>query len=1075
LPLTSSLAPRTSNLGFIECGDVVTPPHPNRAGGGVKCHIPLSMSEAKSVSDVGELVRGLQLGDPRSFAVLDNLPVGIFIVAVDGRQLYANTAANEILGREGEPGATAEQRASFYRAYISGTSKPYPPDQLPSMRALRGEHVRVVDLEVHRPDRMVIVDVAAAPIVDAAGAIVGSVATFHDVTAAAQAERAYRALVERVPVGVYSVTSDGEFLLANPALRKMLGYASEEELAQGNLERDHVNRQQRLVFKHVLEERGEIRAFESTWRRRDGNLIHVSQNATVTRKENGRIISYEGIVEDITERKRAQEEVRETRERYRQLVENANDIIYRCDAHGHFTYVNPTVRKILGYTEEELIGKHFTELVAPDHKEVVEAFYRLQFQTKIPNTYYEFPVLARNGDVLWMGQNVQTIVTGQWILGFQAVTRDVSERRRMEMELAQARDAALASARLKSEFLANMSHEIRTPMNGVIGMVDILLATRLSGEQRECALTIRSSAEALLTLVDDILDLSKIEAGKLTIKTANFDLDELIDGITDIFAERATAKGLKFRAVIYPDVYRHLHGDAMRLRQVLLNLVGNAVKFTEAGEVSLSVMREKESGEKMELWFLVNDTGIGIDSADQDRLFNPFVQADGSTTRKYGGTGLGLAISKQLVDMMGGRIGVASSPGEGSTFWFTAAFAKDLGADVTRRTPLTGIRALLLDSNEMNRLVLRRHLSSSSVSVTEAASAEAGNDALRVAATEGQPFDVIVLEMQLSGTDGITVARSIHADPLIRKTPIVLVTAIGKRKSDLDFFKSEGIDTFVMKPVRRAQLAAAIAQVVTVPVGVEDSHRPSEETPQKEKPRILVVEDNVVNQKVAIGQLRHLGYEAEVVGSGAEAIDAIRRRSYDLILLDCQMPDIDGYDVARSIRMMGSETRRIPIVAMTAHVMEGEREKCLAAGMDDYLAKPVSTQRLSTVLVRWLGTREEVVDSEKIAGLQQLARANPSFMRDITGLFREDALVRIHELRDSAARADAETLARAAHSLKSSSGNIGAARMYSLCATIESSARERNLEGVAEMVEQLAAELDRALHVLAQSTDSTSA
>jgi len=1037
------------------------------------------MSKGKGVSDAAELVRGLRLGDPRSFAVLDNLPVGIFIVAADGRQLYANATAKEILGREAEPGSTAEQRASFFRAYVSGTTKPYPPDQLPSMRALRGEHVRVMDLEVHGPERTIIVDVAAAPIVDGAGTIVGAVSTFHDVTAVAQAERAYRELVERVPVGVYSVTPDGEFLLANPAVRTMLGYASEEALAEGNLERDHVDRKQRLVFKHILEERGEIRAFESTWRRRDGNIIHVSQNATVTRDESGRIVSYEGIVEDITERKRAQEEVRETRERYRQLVENANDIIYRCDARGHFTYVNPTVRKVLGYSEEELLGKHFTELVAPDHRGIVEAFYRLQFQTKTPNTYYEFPVLAKSGDVLWMGQNVQAIVTGQWILGFQAVTRDVSERKRMEMELAQARDAALASARLKAEFLANMSHEIRTPMNGVIGMADILLGTRLSAEQRECALTIRSSAAALLTLVDDILDLSKIEAGKLTIKTADFDLDELIDGITDIFAERATAKGVKFRAVIYPDVHRHLHGDAMRLRQVLLNLVGNAVKFTEVGEVNLSIMREKESGENADLWFLVNDTGIGIEAADQERLFNPFVQADGSTTRKYGGTGLGLAISKQLVDMMGGRIGVASSPGEGSTFWFTATFTKHLRADVTRRTPLTGIRALLLDSNEVNRLVLRRHLSSSSVNVEEVVSAEAAIDVLRVAATERRPFDVIVLEMQLSGTDGITVARSIHADPLIGRTPIVLVTAIGKRKSDLDFFESEGIDTFVMKPVRRAQLAAAIAQVATVQVGEGAGFsRPAEAGPQTEADvphQILVVEDNVVNQKVAVGQLRHLGYEAEVVGSGAEAIEAIRRRSYDLILLDCQMPDIDGYDVARSIRKMGSATRRIPIVAMTAHAMEGEREKCLAAGMDDYLAKPVSTQRLSTVLVRWLGTREEVVDTEKIAGLQQLARANPSFMRDITGLFREDALVRIHELRDSASRADAETLARAAHSLKSSSGNIGAARMYSLCATIESSARQGSLEGVAEMVEQLATELDRALHALAQSTDSTSA
>jgi two-component system, sensor histidine kinase and response regulator len=1028
------------------------------------------------VADVAELARSLLPGDSHSFAILDKLPVGVFVIGNDGRQLYANAAAKEILGREVEPGRTAEERASFFRAYVSGTDNPYPPDQLPSMRALRGERVHVMDMEVRGPDRTVIVDIMAAPILDQQGRITGSVATFHDVTAAARAQRAYRALVERVPVGVYSVTPEGKFLLANPALRAMLGYSSEEELAAGNLERDHANRKQRIVFKRILEERGEIRAYESTWRRRDGDLIHVSQNATVTRDESGRILSYEGIVEDITERKRQQEELRETRERYRQLVENANDIIYRCDAYGYFTYVNPTVRKILGYTEPELIGKYFLDLIVPDHRELAEAFYKLQFQTKTPNTYYEFPVLAKNRSVVWMGQNVQTIITGEWILGFQAVARDVSERKRMETELAQARDAALASARLKSEFLANMSHEIRTPMNGVIGMSDILLGTRLTAEQREIALTIRSSAEALLTLVDDILDLSKIEAGKLTIKTADFDLDELIDSITDIFAERAGSKGLRFRAIIYPDVHRHLHGDAMRLRQVLLNLVGNAVKFTEGGEVTLSVMREKDNGEEIELWFLVNDTGIGISETDQQRLFTPFVQADGSTTRKYGGTGLGLAISKQLVDMMGGRIGVASSLGEGSTFWFTASFRKQVQPEPSVRGGLVGVRVVLLDSNEVNRLVLCRHLASSSVGVEEVASAEAALEALRRGAAEKVPFDAIVLEMQLAGTDGITVARSIHADPLIRKTPIVLVTAIGRRKSDLDFFKAESIDTFVMKPVRRAQLASALAQVVRVS-SVAAGFSPPAVAPraEPEKKNILVVEDNVVNQKVAVGQLSHLGYEAAVVGSGAEAIEAVRRRPYDLILLDCQMPDIDGYDVARTIRKMDNQTRRIPIVAMTAHAMEGEREKCLAAGMDDYLAKPVSTQRLSTVLVRWLGTREAVVDSEKIAGLQQLARANPSFMRDITGLFREDALVRIHELRDSASRADAEMIARAAHSLKSSSGNIGAARMYSLCATIESSARQGNLEGVADMVEQLATELDRALLALAQSANSTDA
>ena len=279
------------------------------------------MNEPTRVADVAELVRSLLTGDSRSFVLFDLLPVGVFVIAADGRQLYANAAAKEILGRDVEPGRTAEERSSMLRVFISGTNQPYPPDQLPSMRALRGERVHVTDMEIHGPERTVIVDVAAAPIVDANGTIAGSVAAFHDVTSAARAERAYRALVERVPVGVYSVTQDGNFLLANPALRTMLGYTSEEEIAQGNLERDHVNRQQRMVFKKILEERGEIRAFESTWRRRDGATIHVSQNATVTRDAAGRIVSYEGIVEDISERKRGQEELRETRERYRQLVE----------------------------------------------------------------------------------------------------------------------------------------------------------------------------------------------------------------------------------------------------------------------------------------------------------------------------------------------------------------------------------------------------------------------------------------------------------------------------------------------------------------------------------------------------------------------------------------------------------------------------------------------------------------------------------------------------------------------------------------------------------------------------------
>ncbi|HEY6895496.1 MAG TPA: response regulator [Rhodanobacteraceae bacterium] len=361
--------------------------------------------------------------------------------------------------------------------------------------------------------------------------------------------------------------------------------------------------------------------------------------------------------------------------------------------------------------------------------------------------------------------------------------------------------------------------------------------------------------------------------------------------------------------------------------------------------------------------------------------------------------------------------------------------------------------------------MLRRHLTSSAMQVEEAATPNDAIDMLR-----REPFDAIVLEMQLDSTDGITVARAIHSDAQIQKTPIVLVTSIGRRKSDIEFFKNERIDAFVMKPVRRAQLVSALAGVVKGEGVRAEFSRPAEAGPHTDKKKILVVEDNIVNQKVAVGQLKVLGYESDVASNGTEAIRAVHERDYDLILLDCQMPDIDGYQVARAIRQMGSKTRRVPIVAMTAHTMEGEREKCLSAGMDDYLAKPVSTQRLNAALVRWLGSREDVVDREKIAGLQQLARANPTFMRDITGLFREDAVLRIHELRDAAARNEAETIARAAHALKSSSGNIGAARMYSLCASIESTARQGNLSGVAEIVEQLASELDAALRALSESS-----
>jgi PAS domain S-box-containing protein len=984
------------------------------------------------------------------FELLERVPFAV--VGTDGKAPWANRAARQMLGEDGDFALP------------------------PVIRALAGETVLRdrVESGAH------IFEVSATPLRDADGDVIYAVAAIADVTEAARMERAYRDLFENAPIGIYRTTPNGEIVMANPALVEMLGFDSLEQLRGWNLERDGVHAEyDRGAFKALLHRFGEVRNLEGAWRRRDGTTLFVNENARVVAGQEGRALYFEGTIEDITARRDTEEQLRKSREEYRHLVENATDVIYSCDAQGYFTYVNPTIRTVLGFSERDFIGRHFREILDPEFREQVEVFYREQFRLRTPNTYYEFPVVTADGQRVWIGQNVQTLMDRDWVIGFQAVARDITERKRMQEELARARDAAIESARIKSEFLANVSHEIRTPMNGVIGMADLLVTGALTNEQREYAQTIRQSAESLLRIVDDILDISKIEAGKLTLRTVDFDLDELIDEITDVFAERAAAKGIRFRSIIYPDVHRQLRGDALRIRQVIVNLVGNAIKFTGEGEVTLSAMQDSESDAGVVLWFLVNDTGIGIAAPDQERLFTPFMQVDGKSNRKFGGTGLGLAISKELVTLLGGRIGVASVAGEGSTFWFTVPMEKDVRApSYPKRLALAGLRALVVDGDDINRLMVRRHLSSASMHVDEASDAEAAMEAIRSAALS-QPYDVAVIDMQLPHTDGLALTRAIRAEEfdVISRTPVVLITAIGRRKSDVEAFRTSGVNAFIIKPVRQSQLASAVAGVVgdrrtlPAPMFPPVEAEPAETAPHT--PRVLVVEDNVVNQKVALGQLRMLGLEGRVAGSGAEAIAALRGGGkFDLILLDCQMPDMDGYEVAREIRRLEQGRSRIPIVAMTAYVLDGERERCLDAGMDDYLSKPVSTSRLGEALSRWMTMPEPAVDMDTLSGLKAMAKTNPRFMSDITTLFREDALVRLHDLRDALAADDPEQLARAAHALKSSSGNVGAKRLYTLCAAIEENARAGKMTGARELVDHVAGELDVAVAALTRSADA---
>ena len=763
----------------------------------------------------------------------------------------------------------------------------------------------------------------------------------------------YELLVEHSLAGVY-VIQDGRFVYVNPTMAAMHGYTREELMAMGPGGQLICDEDLALVEQNIQRrESGEADALQYTYRgkRKNGDVVHV-QVYGATADYHGKRAAI-GTLLDITEQKRLEQALRASEAEHRLIYDLAPDMFASIDGDaGIVLDCNQTLVRALGVSKADIVGHPAIELYHPDCLSVVKHLFRTFGQTGGVSDV-ELQLRCRGGAKMDVSLNASAVRDddGRIVRGI-LVLRDITERKQTEVELARARDDALSAARAKSAFLATMSHEIRTPMNAIIGMTGLLLDTTLAADQRDYAETIRGAGETLLEIINDILDFSKIEAGKFSIETLDFDLRSTIDEVVQLLAGRAHQKALELTALVDPAVPRTVAGDPGRLRQILTNLGGNAVKFTAAGEVIVRATVQSDSENAANVRFSVEDTGIGIAPHSLQQLFKPFSQVDHSTTRQYGGTGLGLAISKQLVELMGGTIGVESEPGRGSIFWFTLPLRKrptPVGPSPVDRSALRGLRVLVLDDNATNRMLLRQQLGTHGLRVDLAQSG-----------AEGAPYALVISDLLMPGMDGWEFARQVKADAALAGCPLILLTST-TQVGHATLAQQAGFAGYLTKPIREPQLLACVQSVLAygrmfpeMPASPIVTEHHVHGGPERGRTRVLVAEDNQVNQKVAVLMLEKLGCRVDVVANGQEAVDAIERLPYDVVFMDCQMPELDGLQATAEIRRRQTAGRHTPVIAMTANAMQEDRERCLAAGMDDYLPKPVTRDQLETVLRRWV-------------------------------------------------------------------------------------------------------------------------
>jgi PAS domain S-box-containing protein len=1030
-------------------------------------------------------------------ALIEHVPVTVYIDRLDetGSNVYTSPRL------ESELGYTVEEWISDKELYAKVL---HPEDRERILAEYR--RARDTDEPFRAEYRMIARDGTVHWFHDEAAVIrdeTGRPAYFHgfllDITEQRQLAEALRgseeelrrqkqyieSLVEINPTAIVTVDRDGSVTSWNLAAEELFGYSRDEAI--GRQVDDLVVGREDLRSEAVSYEQV-LRAgrFHTVTQRarRDGTLADVELIAVPVIEE-GEPTGYLVIYHDISQLQRQ-------KRYFESLLEVSPTAIVTVDPHHKVTTWNPAAERLFGYTREEAIGQDVDSLVANTEAVRHEAVQASRQTLEAGQVRLTTRRTRKDGSLVDVDLRAAPIRVGDQMVGLYALYHDISE-------LQTAREQAEAATQAKSAFLAMMSHEIRTPMNAVIGMTGLLLDTDLTPEQRSYAEVIRSGGDALMAVIDDILDFSKIEAGRLELERRPFDLRNCVESALEVVAASASSKGLDLAYVLDQGLTGAIVGDATRLRQILINLLNNAVKFTDKGEVVLSVNGEtlgsgdREVGGKYQLHFAVRDSGIGIPEDRLSRLFESFSQVDASTTRRYGGSGLGLAISKRLSELMGGTIWVESQVGEGSTFHFTiqADQAPGLAPADERGAPsqLHGRRVLIVDDNATNRHILVRQAESWGILTRDTASPAQALEWIR----RGDPFDLAILDMHMPEMDGGTLAAEIRRYRHARALPLIMLTSLGPReepRGDVELAAS------LTKPIKPSQLYATLMSVFGDPAGVQAPvpqegavGRLAERVPL----RILVAEDNVVNQQLALLLLKKLGYQADVAADGLAALQALERRPYDVVLMDVQMPTMDGLEATRRIHQRWPEGQGPHVIAATANAMQEEREACLAAGMDDYLSKPIRLEELATALSRCrphviprppAPARESGVGAQApppaepeppgqplVAGMlhpaalerlmQTIGDDNPDLLVALINTFLSDVPRLVDGARRGLQQGQADEVRRAAHTLKSNGATFGATGFSELSRQLESLAGSGTLEGTADLIARIDAEYDR--------------